>query len=134
MKSKRGWVAIIEMCMAIVILFSFFILAFDNPLKQDTKDYSGVGEEILFQVENSSALREKILADNLLDVEALLRDDVKSVDSSVNLAVCITEMDSLCSSDSVPPKKEVSAYDFFVNGDVEGSFGSKKLKVFLWSE
>ncbi len=137
LRSKRGWVAIIEMCMAIVILFSFFIIAFDNPLKQDKKDYSDIGKEILFQVENNEVLRGIILNDlnKGLAVENLLREDIKNVDSSVNLSVCVTEMDNLCSSDRVPPKKEVRVYDFFVNGeDAAGSLISKKMKVFVWSE
>jgi len=133
MKNRRGWVAIIEMSLAIVILFSFFVLAFENPLEKNKKDYSGVAQEILYQVENNESLRTDIRDMQDIVVEQFLREDIKKFDSSVNLSVCTAEIGPLCSSPRVPENKEISAYDFFVFNKVTGQ-DSKKLKVFLWSE
>ncbi len=124
LRSKRGWVAIIEMSMAIVILFSFFILAFDNPLDNKAKDYSNIGQEILYQIENNETIRTWILGGSdleILMVEQFLREDIMNFDSSVNISL---------SSSKVPESKDIRAYDYFVTKGED----FKKLKVFLWSE
>jgi hypothetical protein len=131
-RSKRGWVAIVEMSLAVVILFSFFMLAFGNPSKEMKKDYLDIGREVLFQIENNETLRKDILGiqDKDIEIETSLRENIKKFDSSVNLSVCTAEIIALCSSPRIPENKEISAYDFFVT---KGE-GSKKLKVFLWRE
>ena len=35
-KNKKGWIAIVEVCIAIVILFTFLVLTFNQENKKET--------------------------------------------------------------------------------------------------
>jgi hypothetical protein len=131
-KNKKGWVAVVEACLAIVILFTFLMLAFnkENQKTSKTDFYGDAGKSILFQTENNDSFRNFILENRTSEVNDFVSVLLTNFDSRLNSGSCIANISDYCSTD-MPEKKEIISYDFFVAANETNNLG-KKLKVFLW--
>lgn len=131
MKSKQGWVAVIEACLAIVVLFTFLMLAINQQPQKQEDVYKNFGKAILYQVENNDTFRSLVLVNDTVHVN----ESIFALASSYNFnsEACITVLGDSCSITSSPPNKEIISYDFFVVANETLNSGNK-LKVFVWEK
>jgi hypothetical protein len=132
-KNKRGWVAIVEVSIAIIVLFTFLVLTFNQESKKDTNRFNDLNKAILFQVEENETFRNLVLENDTVKIEDNLRPFLKQFDAKINLTTCIANLGEECSLlVNLVSGRETVSYDFFVSGYQD--YESKKLRVFVWEE
>ena len=129
--NKKGWIAIVEVCIAIIVLFAFLLLTFNQQTKKETNIFMDLNKAILFQTEENETFRNFVLTGNSSEIEQNLRSFLKKFDAKVNLTACTTDMVGSCPPLNVPSGKDIVSYDIFVAGN-NTIYEPKKLRVFVW--
>ncbi len=146
MVNKRGWLRIVEVSIAILMIFGVLIVIYSSGNTKTRKDLSSMIPQILEEIAKNNTLREKIIQEY---------DTSKPVDDSINSAI-ISEINNsislkikqpslghnirICLPDELCPLNS-NTYSG-IEGDIYASerilssslrdFNPKKIKVFLW--
>ena len=132
--NKKAWVAIVEVSIAIIVLFAFLLLTFNQESKKETSRFNDLNKAILFQVGENETFRNLVFSDGgTISIKRDLQSFLKKFDAKINLNVCIASIEEPCSISGVPSNKEIISYEFFVEGN-KTIYEPKKLRVSVWED
>ncbi|MGB9708219.1 MAG: hypothetical protein ACPLXC_02765 [Candidatus Pacearchaeota archaeon] len=134
-KNKKGWLTIVEVVIAILILFGFVFIAMS---KQAQESRALQGEPSLFEVANfltvraqeNATIRNSVLSDNSMTTE-MLRYEAQRINARLNVSASSVDIGGICSFTLAD--KEVYSATAIIASD-SSSYNPKKLCVFLWQE
>jgi hypothetical protein len=136
-KTKRGWIRILEATISIMIISSVFIMLYT---KQPQPDYSGeieaIHEQIIMDIYSQKNLRLNVLNDN---IDALNNFARTKIPPHLNFSIAICQLSEPC---NLNPEIYKSIYDkeIFVEetiisaeiGQDSASINPKKIRLFIW--
>jgi hypothetical protein len=137
LRNKKAWIAIVEVSVAIVVLFAFLLLTFNQESKKETNRFVDLNKAILFQVEENETFRNLVLTGDTMgvqrDLQSYLQSFLRKFNAKINLTVCTASIGEPCSGSGMPSDKDIISYDVLVEGN-KTIYEPKKLRVFVWEE
>ena len=131
MKNKRGWLKILEVFMAILLLASILTIILSNQSVPENKKTEQIYKQQAFalrKIQLDDALRKKVLES--IDVQ----DEInKSMPSYLDCKIKNCLFGSECNLDNVPENKDVYVKSILIttNGD---EYETRELKLFCWEK
>lgn len=132
--NRKGWIAVVEVSIAIVVLFAFLLFTFNQENKKEANIFTDLNKAILFQAEENNTFRSFVFSGQTVDIENNLKEFLKKFDARINLTACVIEMTGQCSV-VVPDDKDIISYDIFIATDQNTkTYEPRKLRIFVWEE
>lgn len=130
---KRGWIRIVEVVIAILLIIGFLIFIYIGMGGRVSKqDYIyNLERTILEELSRDNSMREKVLAGDETDAELLKFIEDRLVRYNLNFNIRICPPEEACGLDSWPDSQEVYAEEILITSTLE-SYNPKKLKLFVW--
>ena len=140
MKDKKGFIRILEVIFAIMLITGAVLILVSNNLgSSDISD--GVHEKqryILEVVANDEEMREEIINFDpdgnppklLTETNTFIE---KNIPSTWSYVTCVTDIDNICSGDT-PNDKNLYVSESIISSSRSKYTNSKKLRFFIWRD
>lgn len=130
MKSKKGWLKILEAFIAIALIGGFLVFIYTLRVgdEEEGKDIYELEEVLLDEVRANNRLREKVLKNDKSSIENYFEGRIPS---GFNYSVNICNAERICG----PSKWRENTYsDSIVISANLTRYEPKKLRLFIWKE
>ncbi|MEK6914737.1 MAG: type II secretion system protein [Nanoarchaeota archaeon] len=129
MKNKKGFIRIIEVLFAILIIAGAVLILISNNLKN-----SDISEEvyekqkyILNIISNNEQMRNEIINGNTDLTNKFIKD---SIPKNWHFSICITEINNICDN-SPSENKDIYVSETIISSSLT-TYNTKKLRFFIW--
>ena len=142
MVNKRGWIRIIEVSIAILLIFSVLIIV--NQTSRSAKnEFNDEIRSILSEIAENTSLRDKVIgvydinknktaAPNLEVMTSLENVVLNAINENyVGYSIEICRPNDLCGLASYPNVDEVYSEERIISSDLS-KYNPRKIKIYLW--
>jgi hypothetical protein len=142
MVNKRGWIRIIEVSIAILLIFSVLVIV-NQTSKNAKNEFNDEIRSILSEIAENTSLRDKVIgvydinknkttAPNLEVMTSLENVVLNAINENyVGYAIEICRPNDLCGLASYPNVDEVYSEERIISSDLS-KYNPRKIKIYLW--
>ena len=128
MKSKRGWIRIVEAFIAIMLIMAVLMSIYSKQPEKRSNDIDKMMSSILDEIVNENSLRQDIIGNKTEDINLFVSERIPRI---LNFTVRICKVEDICSLDVY--HENVYAQERILSSTIQ-TYNVTKLKLFVWEE
>lgn len=141
MNNKRGWLRILEVIIAIMILTGVVLVVYsqrpNNSTSISEKVYN-LQEKILNGISEDNILRDEVLNNNIAPISDFVNQSfLENGAGNLNFSVKICELSDPCGLDpdtlQMIKEKEIYVDEKVIGSDLD-TYSPKKIRIFVWEK